>query len=109
VAHLAFLILLVVNLVSGFHALGTLLGVGMMIIPATIARFWTRDITTMIVVAALAGMVAGVSGIWASAEAGLPTGAGVILAAGLLYLASIVFGPVGGMLWRLFPGRHLEA
>ena len=109
VAHLAFLVLLVVNLISGFHALGTLLGVGMMIIPATVARFWTRDITTMIAVAVVAGLIAGVAGLWASAAAELPVGAGVTLAAGLLYVASIVFGPVGGVLWKLFPGRHLEA
>jgi len=33
-AHLAFLALVVVNLVNGFHALGTLLAVGLMILPA---------------------------------------------------------------------------
>ncbi len=43
-AHLAFLALVVINLVSGFHALGTLLAVGLMILPAGIARFWSRDI-----------------------------------------------------------------
>ena len=36
------------NLVSGFHALGTLLAVGIMMLPAVIARFWARDITAMI-------------------------------------------------------------
>ena len=48
-AHLAFLALVVINLVNGFHALGTLLAVGLMILPAGIARFWSRDITGMIV------------------------------------------------------------
>jgi zinc/manganese transport system permease protein len=109
IAHLAFLILLVINLISGFHALGTLLGVGMMIIPATTARFWTRDITAMMAIAVAVGIVAGVSGIVASAQASLPVGAGVILAAGLLYIVSVIIGPVGGVLWKLFPGRHLEA
>ena len=44
-AHLAFLALVVVNLVSGFHALGTLLAVGVMMLPAATARFWARDVT----------------------------------------------------------------
>ena len=44
-AHLAFLALVVINLVSGFHALGTLLAVGIMMLPAATARFWSRDIT----------------------------------------------------------------
>ena len=48
-AHLAFLGLVVINLVSGFHALGTLLAVGIMMLPAAIGRFWARDITLMIV------------------------------------------------------------
>ena len=47
-AHIAFLALVVINLVSGFHALGTLLAVGIMILPAVTARFWARDITGMI-------------------------------------------------------------
>ena len=32
------------NLVGGFHALGTLLAVGVMMLPAVIARLWARDI-----------------------------------------------------------------
>src|SRR5205807_5631921 len=50
-AHLAFLALVVMNLVGGFQALGTLLAVGMMMLPAIIARFWAREITIMIAVA----------------------------------------------------------
>ena len=36
---------------SGFQALGTLLAVGIMMLPAAIGRFWARDITQMIVIA----------------------------------------------------------
>ena len=55
-AHLAFLALVVVNLVGGFHALGTLLAVGLMMLPAATARFWARDVTWMIVIATLSGI-----------------------------------------------------
>ena len=44
-AHLVFLGLVVINLVAGFHALGTLLAVGLMMLPAATARFWAHDIT----------------------------------------------------------------
>src|ERR1700749_3695659 len=54
-AHLCFLALVVVNLVSGFQTLGTLLAVGLMILPAGIARFWSRDITGMICIAVISG------------------------------------------------------
>jgi zinc/manganese transport system permease protein len=109
VAHLIFLALLVLNLVSGFHALGTLLGVGIIIIPAGIARFWTRDLSKMIALAVIGALISGYAGLLFAFHAGIPSGPAVTLAAGLLYIGSVVFGPVGGLIWRAFPGRHLEA
>ena len=109
VAHLAFLALLVLNLISAFHAFGTLLGVGIIIIPAAMARFWTRDVTRLIVLAVLGGLIAGWAGLYVSFRAAVPSGPAVTLVAGLLYLLSVAFGPVGGLVWRAFPGKHLEA
>jgi zinc/manganese transport system permease protein len=108
-AHLAFLALVVVNLVSGFHALGTLLAVGIMMLPAAVARFWSRDITSMIVVAVGSAVLSGYAGLLLSFHESLPSGPAVILIAGLLYALSVIFGPVGGLIWRLMPMRHLEA
>src|SRR5919106_147425 len=51
--HLAFLVLVVLNLVAGFQALGTLMAVGIMLLPAIAARFWAEDISGMIAVAVL--------------------------------------------------------
>ena len=42
-------------------------------------------------------------------HASLPSGPAVILVAGGLYVVSVIFGPVGGLIWRLLPMRHLEA
>jgi zinc/manganese transport system permease protein len=108
-AHLTFLALLVLNLISAFHALGTLLGVGIIIIPASIARFWTRDLSAMIAIAVVSALVAGVAGVIFAYHAAIPSGPAVTLFAGVLYTGSVLFGPVGGLIWRAFPGRHLEA
>ena len=108
-AHIAFLALVVMNLVGGFHALGTLLAVGIMMLPAVIARFWARDITTMIAIAVVSGALAGYAGLLVSFHAGTPAGPTIILVAGALYAASVLFGPAGGLVGKLFPGRHLEA
>jgi len=107
--HIAFLALVVMNLVGGFHALGTLLAVGIMMLPAVIARFWARDITAMILVAALSGAVSGYAGLLLSYHSGAPSGPAIILVAGVLYVFSVLFGPVGGLVRQMFPGRHLEA
>src|SRR3979409_360007 len=108
-AHLAFLALVVVNLVNGFHALGTLLGVGLMILPAGIARFWSRDITGMICIAVASAMVSGYAGLVLSFETRVPSGTALILVAADAYVFSVLFGNVSGLVRQLFPGRHLEA
>jgi zinc/manganese transport system permease protein len=108
-AHIAFLALLVVNLVSGFHALGTLLAVGIMILPAVTARFWARDITAMMVIGAVSALISGYAGLLVSYHSGVPSGPAVILVAGAIYAVSLLFGRVGGLVWQAFPGKHLEA
>jgi zinc/manganese transport system permease protein len=101
--------LVVINLVNGFHALGTLLAVGVMMLPAAIGRFWTRDITRMVVIAVASGVLSGYAGLLLSFHTGVPSGPAIILVAGALYAISVVFGRVGGLLRQAFPGRHLEA
>ncbi len=108
-AHLAFLALVVVNLVNGFQALGTLLAVGLMILPAGIARFWSRDITGMIGIAVASALLSGYAGLVLSFQTRVPSGPAIILVAAGLYVGSVLFGRVGGLARQLFPGRHLEA
>jgi zinc/manganese transport system permease protein len=108
-AHLAFLALVVINLVSGFHALGTLLAVGIMMLPAATGRFWARDITLIILIATATGIVSGYAGLLLSFHTGVPSGPAVILVAGAAYLFSLLFGQVGGLVRQAMPRRHLEA
>jgi zinc/manganese transport system permease protein len=108
-AHLLFLALVVINLVNGFQALGTLLAVGLMILPAGIARFWSRDISGMICVAVASAIVSGYVGLVLSFQTRVPSGPAIILVAAVLYVGSVAFGRVGGLARQMFPGRHLEA
>jgi zinc/manganese transport system permease protein len=107
--HLAFLALVVINLVNGFHALGTLLAVGLMILPACIGRFWSQDLTRIIVIAIAAAVVSGYAGLVLSFHFSIPSGPAIILVTSAFYVASLLFGSVGGLVWQAFPGRHLEA
>ena len=101
--HLVFLGLVVMNLVASFHAMGTLLAVGVMMLPAIAARFWAAGITGMIFIATAIGIFSGVAGLLASYHWGLPTGPTIILAAGIVYLFSLAFGSQGGVVLRLLP------
>lgn len=107
--HLLFLVLVVLNLVAGFQALGTLLAVGIMLLPAISARFWAEDLSGLIAVAVLAAFAASLTGLLFSYYASVPTGPAIILVSGIGYLASMLVGAKGGLLWRLVPRKHLEA
>jgi zinc/manganese transport system permease protein len=107
--HFLFLGLVVLNLVAGFQALGTLMAVGIMILPAAAARFWATSIGGMLAVAASVAAISSVAGLLASYHAGLPSGPAIILSAGTLYLLSLVFGPSGSLAARFWPRAHLEA
>ncbi|HRJ60813.1 MAG TPA: metal ABC transporter permease [Azospirillaceae bacterium] len=109
IVHLIFLVLVVVNLVGGFQSLGTLMAVGLMMLPAAAAKFWAEQVWTMAGVAALIAFVAGWSGLLMSFHFNLPSGPSIILTAGAAYLASMALGPVGSLRARWLPGRHLEA
>lgn len=108
IAHMVFLILVVINLVAAIQALGTLMAVGLMILPAAAARFWARSVGIMVLMGSGIALGAGLIGLLASYHLDLPPGPAIVLAAGLAYLMSVVFGHAGGLARRLFPGRHLQ-
>jgi zinc/manganese transport system permease protein len=107
--HFVFLVLVVMNLVGGFQALGTLMVVGIMLLPAITARFWAQDISGLVAVSVLAALAASVIGLLLSYYANLPTSPAIILVAGAGYLISMLAGTRGGLLWQLVPRKHLEA
>lgn len=107
--HLIFLALVVLNLVAGFHALGTLLAVGLIMLPAIAARFWGGNITQIAAIAIVFGMVSGYAGLLLSYNMSSPSGPSIILMAGVIYLVSLAFGPRGGLVPTYWPGRHREA
>jgi len=107
--HLLFLVLVVLNLVAGFQALGTLMAVGIMLLPAVSAKFWGEDVSSMIGVAVATAFAASFTGLLMSYYLNVPTGPAVILACGGFYFLSMLVGVKGGLLWRLVPRKHLEA
>jgi zinc/manganese transport system permease protein len=108
-AHIALMALVVMNLVAGFQAMGTVLAVGNMMLPAIVSRFWARDLSIMAAIAIAVAAVSGYAGVLIAYHRGVPSGPAVVLVGGVFYAVSLIIGPVGGLIWRGFPGRHLEA
>jgi zinc/manganese transport system permease protein len=78
----AFLMLVVVNLVAGFQTLGTLMAVGLMMLPAVSARLWHDSLSAQLV-----------------------SGPTIIGCAGVLYGVSLLVSP-GGWLPQVLKRPH---
>jgi zinc/manganese transport system permease protein len=104
--HFTFVAMLVLQLVAGFQVLGTLMSVGLLVLPAAAARFWTSHLDSMIAVAIAFGALSSLLGLLLSYHANLPSGPAIVLLAGAAYAASALVGPHGGILSRMPARRH---
>ncbi len=103
--HLGFLVLVVANLVAGFQALGTLMAVGLMMLPATAARFWVLGLAPLSAVSALISMLSAWGGLLLSYHFDLPSGPSIVMLAGGCYVASLLVGRRDSWLSRALAQR----
>ena len=107
--HALFLTLVVLNLVAGFQALGTLMAVGLMMLPAGAARFWAREVWSLAAVSMLIACLSGYAGLVFSYHLNLPSGPAIILTAGIAYAGSVLLGRHDSIRSRYWVRRHLAA
>lgn len=103
-----FLMLVVINLVAGFQTLGTLMAVGLMMLPAVSARLWHDTLPAQLLNASAQALLAGYFGLVLSYHLDTPSGPTIIGCAGALYFMSLLLAP-GGWLPRLWATRHRVA
>jgi len=102
-----FMVLVVLNLVAAFQAMGALMAVGLMMLPALGARFWSAELALQVPAAMLGGVLASVGGLLASYHLDLPSGPAIVLVAGALALGSALLGPVDSIAVRTWRRLHL--
>lgn len=105
-AHAIFLGLVVLNLVAAFQALGTLMAVGLMMLPALAARFWSDDVSNIAVIATAIGVAASVVGLLVSYHVEVASGPAIVLSAAAAYIVSIFAGSRSGLLARWLRRPH---
>lgn len=103
-----FLMLVVINLVAGFQTLGTLMAVGLMMLPAVSSRLWHDTLPAQLVNASVQAMLASSTGLLLSYHLDTPSGPTIIGCAGALYFLSLLLAP-GGWLPRVWASRHRVA
>lgn len=106
--HLSFLGLVTLNVIAAAQAMGTLMSVGLMMLPAAAARFLARSIGGMVYAAVGIALASGFGGLVLSFHADLPSGASIVLCAGGAWVLAALFGPVDGIITRrIARSRHL--
>lgn len=104
--------LVVAVTVIGLQAVGLVLIIALLIIPAAAARFWTHRLLRMVFVSGGIGATSGLLGAVLSAlTPRLPAGAVIVTVAAAFFLVSLVVGPTRGicvrMIERLRLGRKI--
>ncbi len=101
--------LVVIVTVIGLQAVGLILIVALLIIPAAAARFWTDHLPRMVVIAGLLGGLSGLVGAGLSAVVPrLPAGAVIVVVAAIAFVASMILGSSRGVLVRGLRQRRLH-
>ena len=91
-----FMFLIVLNLLAAFKTLGTLMAVGLMILPATAARYWSGTITAQLGLGFIFSLLSCWLGLTLSyVLPETPSGPAIVLVAGAIFILSALIGPLG--------------
>ena len=99
--HLGFMALVVLCVVAGFTALGTLMSVGLMMVPAVAARHFSARLAGQVRAAITVALSASVLGLLLSYHADIPAGPAIVLTAGAHWLGGMLLGPCHSLRARL--------
>jgi manganese/zinc/iron transport system permease protein len=93
--------LVVVVSIVGLQAVGLVLMIALLVVPAAAARFWTEKMRDMMLISAMLGAISGLVGAAMSALfSNLPSGAMIVLVCAGFFLFSMFFGSARGVLIR---------
>jgi len=92
-----FFIMLMINLVSAFQAMGTLMALGLMLLPAIAARFWAKTLDGLLPISLLIAFFSVYSGLLVSYHFSVPSGPSIVMVAGAIAFISSLIGNIGSM------------
>ena len=99
------LVAVTLTMVTAIPAVGTLLAVALLTVPALTARLWVDRVGAAIAVAAFVGALSGVLGLFAAAIWSIAAGGAIALATGVCFLVSLAVTASRNRTGRRLPGR----
>jgi manganese/zinc/iron transport system permease protein len=104
--HYLLMTLVSVTTVASFEAVGSILVVAMLIVPASTAHLLTDRLAPMVVLSAAIGVLAAVIGYWGGVYWDTSISGMMTVAAGCMYTLAVLFAPEHGVISRLV--RNLQ-
>lgn len=96
IIHYGLMFLSSVTIVGAFDAVGAVLVVGFMIVPAAIAYLWTDRLNVMIWIAIATGIVSSISGYWLAHFLDASISGSIMAVMGIFFTIAYLFSPQQG-------------
>lgn len=105
--HYLLMFLLSMTIVASLQTVGIVLVIAMLVTPGATAYLLAKRMQTMMLVAALIGIISALAGLYFSFYFNVASGAMMVLVAGLLFLLAFLFSPKDGLIWKTLRKRKI--
>lgn len=106
---LGFLVVLIVlTMVSSLQAIGVLLSLGLMVLPAATIYLLSDSYSLMAWGGGVLGLLGAICGLLLSFWANIPSGPAIVMVLGVVFIAAYLFSPKYGIITRSLRPRHLH-
>lgn len=102
------IIFIVLTMVSSLQAVGVLLSLGLMVLPAATVYLLSDSYASIAWGGGLLGLIGAVIGLMISYWANIPSGPAIVLVLGVCFLAAYLFSPRYGIITSRWRRRHLH-
>jgi len=102
------IILIVLTMIASLQAVGVLLSLGLMVLPAATVYLLTDSYALLPWASGLLGIAGALVGLVISFQANVPSGPAIVMVLGVAFLGAYLFGPRYGVLTSRFRKRHLH-
>lgn len=103
-----FMILVVLNLIASFQAIGTLMGIGIMVIPSISLRFWTNNLFKIIIFSVITALLSSYVALIISFNVNISCSPLIIIILSSFFLLSFIIGKRNGIIWNYIKTKHYK-
>jgi manganese/iron transport system permease protein len=101
--YVGFMAAITLTIIASMQAVGVILVIALLVGPALTAYLWVKELHQMMIVGAILGAIASLSGVYLSYYHNLPSGPMIVLVSSSLFLLALLFSPSQGILTRSTP------